>query len=206
MTDAMTDAMRTNRDLYLFVSKLAFIAEPGDDPARSLERFLRRLRDHAAAFRARPSLTPSEFAALLAAAMAGTPAPSPSASIDATDPDFARWDDFVRAQIDDLRALADNGRLADELRYFGIDAPRGARWYNFEPSSYLEAAMAGTFGGWEDGDDTGRAYVPGDVAVLDADGAVTSVDPRTLDEPPHALTAIAWDDAIAFAEAGQSYE
>jgi len=34
--------------------------------------------------------------------------------------------------------------------------------------------MAGTFGGWEEGDDTGRCYVPGKVAVLDATGGMTA--------------------------------
>jgi hypothetical protein len=38
-----------------------------------------------------------------------------------------------------------------------VTAPRTAegratdsRWYNFDPATYLECGLAGTFGGWDD--------------------------------------------------------
>jgi hypothetical protein len=35
----------------------------------------------------------------------------------------------------------------DEDRDFGVDAPSGARWYDFDPRAHVERAFAGTFGG-----------------------------------------------------------
>ena len=70
--------------------------------------------------------------------------------------------------------MAANGQLADDQRYFGIDSPRGGRWYNFDPAGYLECATVGTFGGW-DGEDDSRVLVPGKVAVLDPAGALLAV-------------------------------
>src|SRR5262249_54029097 len=110
------------------------------------------------------------------------------------------------SQIVDLHQMAANGQLEDKYRYFGIDAPRGGRWYNFDPRGFLECAVAGSFGGWQEGDDTGRDYVPGLAAAGDADGNIIAVDPRSIETPVDALPPITWD---AFAEllfTGQIYE
>ncbi|MBN9117668.1 MAG: hypothetical protein J0I06_00605 [Planctomycetes bacterium] len=72
--------------------------------------------------------------------------------------------------------MAESGRLADPQRHFGVDAPRGARWYNFDPCAFLECASAGTFGGRR-GDDHGA-------------------------EP---LAAISWEEFRDFLRAGQEY-
>jgi hypothetical protein len=92
------------------------------------------------------------------------------------------------------------------LRYFGINSPRGSRWYNFDPCTFLECAMAGSFGGWEEGDDTGRGYVPGEVAVLGPDGRITGCDPRELDDPIVPLGEISWEAFRDFLGQGQWYE
>jgi hypothetical protein len=42
------------------------------------------------------------------------------------------------------------GTLANDQRYFGVDSPRGSRWYNFDPLTFLECAVAGTFGEEDD--------------------------------------------------------
>ena len=98
------------------------------------------------------------------------------------------------------------GTLRDDMRYFGVDAPRGARWYNFDPATYLESAMAGTFGGWEEGDPSGRVPVPGEVAVFGVDGSVTSPDPREEGSPIFEIDVVSWEAFEEFLEAGRAYE
>ena len=62
----------------------------------------------------------------------------------------------------------------------GIDAPRGSRWYNFDPCAFLECATAGTFGGRNWKDDPARE-------------ATT-------------LAAVSWEEFRDFLGAGQWYE
>jgi hypothetical protein len=59
----------------------------------------------------------------------------------------------------------------------GIDSPRGQRWYHFDPRTFLECATAGSYGGWQPGDETGRDYVPGPVAVMADDGGFFRGEP-----------------------------
>lgn len=195
--------VRTNRDLYLLVAGLP-------PSSRSLADYLGALWRLAASCRGADALPPAQFAELLVAAFHVEPlsydrarVPSDAAPERAG---YARFEHAIATQIVDLHEMAEDGSLADEHRYFGLDSPRGARWYNFEPHGYLECAVAGTFDGWCEGDPTGRAYVPGPVAVLDASGAVTSVDPRCLDGEVEPLPPITWDVFADFLWAGQSYE
>jgi hypothetical protein len=202
-------SLHDNRDLDSFVA--ALVAER-EKHARSLEEYLRALRAAGAAHREAEVLSLSCFAGLLEAALRAEAPPfdpawltmDQGAQADASG--YARWERAIRAQIVDLHEMEQAGLLANEMRYFGIDAPRGARWYNFDPFTFLECGVAGTFGGWEPGDATGRDYVPGPVAVLDEQGHVTAVDPRTLADPIEELATITWDTFIDFLESGQSYE
>jgi hypothetical protein len=59
--------------------------------------------------------------------------------------DRARVVDLLDRQIADLREMALNGQLEDERRYFGIDAPSGHRWFNFDVHSFFECAATGSF-------------------------------------------------------------
>ena len=190
--------MRTNRELYLFVLGL-----PSRHAAISLERYLCALwsigREHATA----PALTLGELAALLEHAFTAPAGEPPQAELPDGD-GFVGWQHCIVQQIHDLRAMAANGQLADEQRYFGIDSPRGVRWYNFEPPGYLECATIGTFGGWDGGDS--RVEVPGKVAVLDASGALTSVDPGEIVELEVAIDSVDWDTFTEFLACGQYYE
>jgi hypothetical protein len=102
--------------------------------------------------------------------------------------------------------MEEAGTLANDLRYFGVHAPRGLCWFNFDPLTFLECAVAGTFNGWRSGDPTGRDYVPGPVAVVDDAGRITSADPRSLDEPTVEVGPISWDTFAAFLASGQWYE
>ena len=181
----------TNRDLYLAVSQL--IAQHREN-ARSLEDYLQalgRLPFDRACF-LRRSLTPSEFFALLAEAFVATPQQVPDGYIHTNAADiyeydrteltgFAGWEVRITRQIIDLREMAEGGQLEDKYRYFGIDAPRGSRWYNFDPCGFLECATAGTFGGrdWDEDDS---------------------------DSEPAPLGEISWEQFRDFLLAGQAYE
>ncbi len=102
--------------------------------------------------------------------------------------------------------MKEQGILDHEYRYFGIDSPRGHRWYNFDPQTFLEYAMEGTYGGWQPGDNTSRDYVPGEVAVVTNDGTIESCNPRDIERPIFEITGISWDDFQHFLMMGQVYE
>jgi hypothetical protein len=112
------------------------------------------------------------------------------------------WQETLRRQVIDLRELEQSGDLADEQRYFGIDAPRGGRWYNFEVGSYLECGVEGAFGGWTPEENGGRVLVPGKVAVIDQAGQLVAVDPEELDEPACAIETVSWGASRLEVEAG----
>ena len=191
----------TNRDLYCFIAELV---KQRAECRCTLQSYLESLRRLGRNLRARESISPEEFAELLQAAF------EPSAHATELGPaatdGYLAWEKRIGEQLRDLDEMRSAGTLDNEYRYFGVDAPRGGRWYNFDPCTYLECAAAGTFGGWQEGDDTGRSYVPGPVAVLDASGAITSVDSRDIDDPVVVLPQITWEMFVDFLDAGQWYE
>ncbi|MEM8534122.1 MAG: hypothetical protein AAGF95_24965, partial [Chloroflexota bacterium] len=109
-------------------------------------------------------------------------------------------------QIVDLREMAENGVFANQYRYFGVNAPRGSRWYNFDSVGYLECAMAGTFGGWEPGDTSGREFVPGTVAVLADDGSIQDANSEDIPRDHHEISTVSWEELKDFIICGQIYE
>ncbi len=193
--------MRTNRDLYCFFADLV---KQRAECRLTLQEYLANLRRLCHQHRQLDALPLANFAELLQAAF--EPAPSSAESAASASHDYLAWEARITEQILDLGEMKEAGTLANEHRYLGLDAPRGGRWYNFDPCTYLECAAEGTFGGWQHGDDTGRCYVPGPVAVLDASGAMTSMDPRDLDETVVELAEISWGMFVDFLDAGQSYE
>ncbi|MBN2193179.1 MAG: hypothetical protein JW751_10220 [Polyangiaceae bacterium] len=193
--------METNRDLYCFIAELV---KQRPECTGTLQSYLENLRRLCHNLRAREAVSPAEFAELLRAAFA--PEPGASEAGPTATSGYVVWEKRIGEQIRDLDEMRRSGTLDNEYRYFGVDAPRGGRWYNFDPCTYLECAAAGTFGGWQDGDDTGRSYVPGPVAVLDASGAITSMGPRDIDDPVVALAQITWEMFVDFLDAGQWYE
>jgi hypothetical protein len=201
--------IRTNRDLYLAVADLI---DRHRDTVRPLEEYLRALWAAGQAVRDRPALSGDEFFGLLSDAFTRSDPPFDEgwrARYD-RDPDellgFDGWEARLVRQVVDLREMGERGMLADKHRYFGIDAPRGGQWYNFDPCTFLECGMAGTFGGWEPGDDTGREYVPGPVAVMGDDGQLTECDPRDIPNPVTAVPEVSWDDFQSFLYDGLCYE
>lgn len=191
----------TNRDLYCFIAELV---KQRVECFCTLQSYLENLRRLGHNLRAREAVSPVEFAELLRAAFA--PATSTSETGSAAATGYVAWEKRIGEQIRDLDEMRRARTLDSEYRCFGVDAPRGGRWYNFDPCSYLECAAAGTFGGWREGDETGRSYVPGPVAVLDASGAISSMDPRDIDDPVVVLPQITWEMFVDFLEAGQWYE
>jgi hypothetical protein len=201
--------LHTNRDLYLFVTGLAKAAER---PERSLEDYLRALWRLGAERRELDAVPPAAFAGMLEAALREPPPPFDPRWADVYDDSpedrtgFSRWEATILAQVVDLHELAQTGKLEDEFRYFGISAPRGDTWYNFDPLTFLECAACGSFGGWSEGDPGGRGYVPGPCAVLDDEGHLTVADPRELEPRFAALEPISWEDFAGFLRSGQWYE
>lgn len=198
----------SNRDLYLEIAKM--LPEHRQD-SRPLSHYLRALLGLFQAYRDKPSLTPSEFLQVLGQAFKAEAAPVDGSWFELSPQDarqvgYEGFSSILKAQIVDLIEMEQEGMLKDEQRYFGIDAPRGARWYNFDPCTYLECGMTGSLGGWEEGDDTGREYVPGKVAVLGADGKWTSVNPEEIESPVVVMEELDWETLKQFLYCGQQYE
>jgi hypothetical protein len=135
-------AIRTNRDLYRAVADL-IERHRGKSPP--LADYLRALLDSLGALADREALDPDTLLGVLAEAF--TPPPTRPEPVPAED-GFKAVRATLLAQIDDLVAMKANRTLENDQRYFGVDAPSGRRWYNFDPPSYLECGVQGAFGGY----------------------------------------------------------
>jgi hypothetical protein len=201
--------LTTNRDLYRAIGELG---ERYASSGRTLEHYLLALLGLARQHNRQDALSLSEFYQVVSEAFSADPIPFASAWRDtygALNPNqsgFVGWEATVIRQIVDLREMDEAGTLAYEYRYFGVDAPRGSRWYNFDPVTYLECAMAGSLGGWEPDDPTGRQFVPGEVGVMDSIGNLQIVNPQDIERPIGPLPQVSWDQFKDFVECGQMYE
>ena len=140
--------MRTNQDIYQLASQLARAPE-----VPSLTRYLGAMRWLVE--RARDETpSPDLLARLLEGAMVAPPqafdpaayTPNPSAT------GHAAVLEVLSRQLRDLTEMTATGIIDDPHRFFGIDAPSGARWYNFTVAGYLECGIRGTMGGYDDDD------------------------------------------------------
>lgn len=180
--------VRTNRDLYAQLTVLGI--------KRDLELYLRALLGLGRRFGAREP-EPDEVVALLGAAGSADPAECEDAWLsrprlweeEPRPTGLARFESILIDQIVDLQRMRASGQLADDNRYFGLDAPSGARWYNFDPTSYLECGVAGSVGGTDD-DDVLALVTPPDVIADDEEGR----------------TYFGWTGLCDLLLAGQSYE
>lgn len=199
----------TNRDLYTAIGELG---QRYASSARTLEQYLSALLGLTRHHRARSTVSISDFYELLCEAFTADPVSfDPAwreqyAALDPDQPGFVGWEATLIRQIVDLHEMEEAGTLKNKYRYFGVNAPRGSRWYNFDPAGYLECAMDGSLGGWEPGDPTGRDFVPGQVAVISSQGTVESVDPQDLERPVVDLPGLSWDQFQNFIVCGQIYE
>lgn len=198
-------AVVTNRDLYL---RVLWLGEEMKTSGRTLSEYLRGLWLVSRPLAHQPLLDPDVVAAMLTAAAGVEPPPLDPAwrTADLSDPtpvaggypDFER---VIKAQVADLADFDD--RPLSSYAYFGIDAPRpphvfratDCRWYNFDPHTYLECAMAATFGGWDPAD--------GLRVSLAAEADERLPDPV---EYVAELPMISWVGLADFAECGQAYE
>ncbi len=185
----------TNRDLYL---RLVGLADERSD--RALLDYLCALWSVSRPLASVERLDGDQFAALFVAAGWAAPVrPEPAWRVAdlSTGPTYLGFADFTKVictQISDLLAFAEEP--PGPYAALGVEAPPrldGGRatighWCNFDLPAFLEAAVAGAFGGWSasDGRRVCPAGTPGD--------AVTALEP------------ISWGDAAAFLEYGQSYE
>lgn len=196
----------TNRDLYLAVRDIQ--GRHRQSP-RTLEAYLLALRALAAPFAAHPAIPLDAFVRILDDAFTAPASPFDERWRALPDTweerEFGGWDRFLVHQIRGLREMEEAGTMENELRYFGMAAPRGDYWYNFDPISYLEGAVVGTFGGWEP-EEGGRIVVPGPVAVLGDDGEIRTMDPADIPNPFFPLPQITWDEFTDFLQNGQWYE
>lgn len=160
----------TNRDIYLHVESLT---RQFSGPGR------RELRDYLMALWELVSQEYAQHATLAPQPRAGdvvrwlekafkheVPAsvPEPPAEYPAHEPftstsdeaeppgSFAQWEYRILRQIHELELMRQSGQLADPMRYYGIQAPNGSYWYNFDPFTYLECGVRGTMGGYEEED------------------------------------------------------
>jgi hypothetical protein len=200
-------ALATNRDLYAFVAELC---KERQDGVRALERYLCAVWTLGRESRDARSFSLDDFAMLLRDALDAEPQEPDLERLEANDDaepssGYEAWERAVFRQIRDLREMAEADILDDEQRYFGLTSPRGGRWYNFDPLTFLECGVQGTFGGWQASSDTRRVPVSGKVMVLTADG-FQAVDPGDVPDPEHAIPRVTWDAFRQFLLAGQMYE
>ena len=197
----------TNREFYLAVTAMGDGRQSSD---RSLEAYLLALWQLTLPLAHTPALTGELFLQVLQEAFTVEAPPFPAewhtAPGDEDLPGFTGFEGCLKQQVVDLHDMAESGALENEYRYFGIDSPRGRRWYNFHPTGYLECAVEGKFGGWEPDDDTGRVLVLGPVLAVSGNGELTESDPAELARPIHEIASVPWEEFRDFLWYGQNYE
>ncbi len=188
-------------DLYVRVAALLQL-RAGDAPP--LIDYLRQLQARAEPLGGRDGLSLPEFIELLELSFG--PAPERQQLTASAQPGYQSWRTRLDAQIHDLQQMAESGALSSDLRYYGLDAPSGARWYNFDPRSFLECAAAGC---------TRSPDPVPDVEREDADPSLAAgpdritrnvaddIDPRVAASDRDIWT---WEMLIRFLDAGQMYE
>ncbi|MFC4913865.1 hypothetical protein [Actinomadura gamaensis] len=197
-------ALHTNRELYLHFLQLG---QEARSASWSLSAFLRALWKVSGPLRDRDGVEPDDVAAMFTAATLTPPPPFDPAwrtkdlSLAGDEPaDHADWERVLLSQLADLEDFAE--QPPGPRARFGVDAPRPpgsgrratpARWYNFDPATYLECAVAGSVGGWDAAD---GARVP-----LDTASAAAPTRSYVRD-----ITAMSWADLARIAVCGQMYQ
>lgn len=201
--------LTTNRDLYLAINTLSKEQESCN---RTLEVYLRAILQESRSLVDYDSITLPQFYNIIASGFNGTPAEfnenwfQEYDHLDDEADGYLGWKATLIKQIVDLREMDKNGTLTNKLRYFGVQSPRQSSWYNFDPFGYLECAMAGSLGGWQPDDDSGRQFVPGKVAVLAKDGSIQTANPEDIPNPIFNISTVTWNQFKDFLFCGQIYE
>ena len=135
--------IQTNRDLYLAISQLV---QEQQTTSRSLEEYLRSLWLLASEYQALPDLSVAKLFEFLSQAFSANIPPFNEAWRQRYSEDndnlqgYLSWQATIMRQIIDLREMDEQGILKDKYKYFGVNSPRGHRWYNFAPGTFLECA------------------------------------------------------------------
>jgi hypothetical protein len=190
----------THRDLYVMAVQRVSVHPERDRP---LEAYLSAMLGLVRALHDRPELRASEFLDLVVGPLGAPAIPFEPAwdTLPAAVPIGGATADDVLAtlarQIAELRRLAEAGVLSAAAREFGIDAPRGGRWTNFTPASFVECGLQGAFGG---------------LALDESSRSLTMGGPRRAEQsgimPARAvpMSWVTWDDVISFLICGQCHE
>lgn len=201
--------IQTNRDLYIAIEKLT---QDHKVCERSLEQYLLALLLAAKQYEDLESISLNEFYELISQSFSTVPHGfddnwrNQYEELPVDDSGFTGFQATLIRQIVDLREMNENHLLNNELRYFGIMSPRNSQWFNFDPAGYLECATAGSFSGWEPGDNTGRGFVNGPVAVFSDDLSVQEANTQDLPRPQYEISAVTWEQFKDFVYCGQIYE
>ncbi|MCA9257100.1 MAG: hypothetical protein KDA33_15730 [Phycisphaerales bacterium] len=205
----MTTEIRTKRELCGAIEELIARQEACD---RTLESYLLAALDGIAMFSDRESLRMTEFLALIESGFARAPAAFDEGwrreydRLSQDEDTCAGCRATIVRQIVDLHEMDECGKLLSEWREFGIDAPRGERWFNFEPVLYLRCALAGTFGQWEPGEDLAPS-VDQNSSIMPADA--DSGESGRTDETTRLKKlspAVSWERVHTFFICGQICE
>lgn len=201
--------IHTSRDLYLAIDSLL---QQQTQNKRTLEIYLRALLAGVNSYANAVSIRLNEFYELVEQGFFGVPLPFNTKWNEQYDDLPSNLASFhsvqltLIRQIVDLHELADQGTLANKLRYFGIHSPRQSIWYNFEPVSYLECAMAGSLDLWDSRDNTLRPFVRGVVETLDDSANHGTTNSENMPSPQNELERFTWQQFQEFLECGQMYE
>jgi hypothetical protein len=199
----------TNHELYQAVVSIANRYKSSD---RTLEQYLSSLLIAVRRQKNLDGLPTEKFLELLSNAFTDTVLTfderwrNPDARSSVSGSGIEACEEMLIGQIVDLREMDEAGILKNELRYFGVKAPRGSHWYNFDPGTFLECGIEGVFGGWDGDESSGRVVVPGQVGVLNSEDQIVGVDPEDISDPVVEISEVAWDQFREFLECGQSYE
>lgn len=190
--------IKTNRDFYIALTTLI---KNQRDSERSLEEYLRAILKLSYQHQTREVFPIKDFFNLLVEAFSADGIDFDPTWQENFQPDdweihgYEGWRLTITRQIVDLREMEEAGILDDEFCYYGVNSPRGYRWYNFDPCTFLECGTVGKFGGWRDGDETNREY------VKDVSDAAKEQQEMIVD-----LEIVTWDDFRDFLGLGQEYE
>jgi hypothetical protein len=187
--------LSTYHDLYLAIEELS---EQHKSSSKSLEQYLLALLFNSKKFAEYETLSIKDFHNLLTDSFttdfAGFNETWRDRYNQLTDnsSDFIGWQSTLIRQIVDLHEMAENGSLANELRYFGIESPRNSRWYNFDPFGYLSCAIAGSVDGWEPYDES--------------DEIDQEVTHQNIQQSEVEIFVVTWEQFKDFIYCGQVYE
>lgn len=109
-------------------------------------------------------------------------------------------------QIVDLREMDENGFFKSEHRYLSVCSPRKSNWYNFDPLTYIECAMAGSFNGWDQYCETRAKSISKPVSEFETENSTRFNIHEEENLPTNVKPSVTWWQMQQFIVCGQIYE